>query len=268
MQLDHHYIERSFQPHWHEFYELFLITEGSGTHLRNGQVELIRPDALALLTPLDLHGFRAVDDCDGLRLTNVVFTAAAVTDGVAQMAGEASRTVLHLSAEQRDGLVPELDRLDRELTDRNVGWRVAARGTLERILVDVRRWAGDPPPAPGGRLPLPSEPISAPIRAALAVLEDEFAHSMTLGEVAARVHLSPAYLSDLFRREVGQPLSVYRRELRLRRAASLLAGTDLPVTEVCHRAGFVNPAHFARAFREAIGVSPSAYRERHRGPAQ
>src|SRR3712207_8864169 len=49
---------------------------------------------------------------------------------------------------------------------------------------------------------------------------------------------------------------------RAARAQALLAETDLPVTEVGARVGYMSSSHFARAFRQATGLSPRAYRDR------
>jgi AraC family transcriptional regulator len=49
--------------------------------------------------------------------------------------------------------------------------------------------------------------------------------------------------------------------LRAARAQALLAETDLPVTEVGARVGYMSSSHFARAFRQATGLSPRAYRK-------
>jgi AraC family transcriptional regulator len=42
--------------------------------------------------------------------------------------------------------------------------------------------------------------------------------------------------------------------------SSLLAGTNLPLSEIVLAAGFSDQSHCARWFREHVGVSPSRYR--------
>ena len=49
--------------------------------------------------------------------------------------------------------------------------------------------------------------------------------------------------------------------MRAARAQALLAETDLAVTEVGARVGYMSSSHFARAFRQATGISPRAYRK-------
>ncbi|MGH6675101.1 MAG: helix-turn-helix transcriptional regulator, partial [Xanthobacteraceae bacterium] len=49
-------------------------------------------------------------------------------------------------------------------------------------------------------------------------------------------------------------------ETLLRRAKVLLDDGATPITEIALELGYRDPAHFTRAFRRWMGVSPSAYR--------
>ena len=49
------------------------------------------------------------------------------------------------------------------------------------------------------------------------------------------------------------------RMIRLKRAAQLLSQNVLSVSEICYSTGFKTPKYFSKCFREAFGVSPSAY---------
>lgn len=48
--------------------------------------------------------------------------------------------------------------------------------------------------------------------------------------------------------------------VRVRRAANLLAHSDIPVIQISADLGYSAPTHFARAFRRAMGQSPLEYR--------
>ena len=51
------------------------------------------------------------------------------------------------------------------------------------------------------------------------------------------------------------------RSIRLKRAAVLLADTDLPIVEVSERVGFSTPRYFSASFKKMFGVTPTEYRE-------
>jgi AraC family transcriptional regulator, regulatory protein of adaptative response / methylphosphotriester-DNA alkyltransferase methyltransferase len=99
---------------------------------------------------------------------------------------------------------------------------------------------------------------------AVAIVEEEYAAELSLDDIARRIASSRRQLQRAFA-EVGQ--TTFRSHLtnvRMRRAAELLATRGLTVREVAHQVGYRQPAQFAKAFRRHLGVSPSAYRE-HRG---
>jgi len=81
-----------------------------------------------------------------------------------------------------------------------------------------------------------------------------------LGELAREACVSAGHLCRLFRVWLGcGPMEAMRR-LRLDRAATLLATSNLPVKEVAALTGFPNPFHFSKRFRQNFGIPPRAYR--------
>lgn len=74
--------------------------------------------------------------------------------------------------------------------------------------------------------------------------------------------LSGIGTKQLYRRVkqlTGLTTVAYIRDLRLKRAAILLADQKYNVSEVMYRVGFTCPSYFARCFFEAYGKSPSEY---------
>jgi len=91
-------------------------------------------------------------------------------------------------------------------------------------------------------------------------------HDTTLGPaaVAAAMNLSRRSLYSLFMRSGTTP-HAYIRQQRLALACRLLVQPGRPaltVTEIAQRCGFADPAHFSRAFTQALGCPPSAWRAR------
>jgi len=101
---------------------------------------------------------------------------------------------------------------------------------------------------------------------AVAIVEREYADDLTLDDIARRVASSRRQLQRAYS-EIGS--TTFREHLtnvRMDRAAELLASSDLTVREVAHRVGYRQPAQFAKAFRRRHGVAPSAYRTQLGGP--
>jgi AraC family transcriptional regulator len=88
-----------------------------------------------------------------------------------------------------------------------------------------------------------------------------------LTTLARRLSVTPAYLTDAFRRAEGLPLMRYQLRLRLARAlAELPRCADL--TALALELGFSSHSHFSTAFRATMGVTPSEYRRQARGAIQ
>ena len=98
------------------------------------------------------------------------------------------------------------------------------------------------------------------VRRAVELMHARLAEDVPLEEMAAAAYLSPFHFARLFKKVTGMSPHAYLAALRLERAQTLLATTDLSITEVGARVGYASPSHFAKAFRHATGLSPRAFR--------
>ncbi|MBV1708122.1 MAG: helix-turn-helix transcriptional regulator, partial [Hyphomicrobiales bacterium] len=72
-------------------------------------------------------------------------------------------------------------------------------------------------------------------------------------------------LQRVFRRSTRMSISAYVAQLRMGRACQMLAQSDAQIGLIADDCGFSDAADFARRFRLARGVTPSAYRNAFRG---
>lgn len=82
----------------------------------------------------------------------------------------------------------------------------------------------------------------------------------SLSSVAKSIHISPSYLSLIFKKEAGITFVNYLTLLRIRQAKQLLSSTDLMVYEVSTSVGYENYSYFSTVFKKATGLSPREYR--------
>ena len=59
----------------------------------------------------------------------------------------------------------------------------------------------------------------------------------------------------------GHTPTDFIRSIRLKRAAQLLQGSQLPIVEIANRVGFSSPSYFSKCFREMFGMLPKQYAE-------
>jgi AraC-like DNA-binding protein len=79
---------------------------------------------------------------------------------------------------------------------------------------------------------------------------------------ASRVSYS--WFRHTFTAHTGLGPHQYLLELRLVRARSLLAETDLSVKEIATQTGFEDEFYFSRLLRQKFGITPSQWRTRSR----
>lgn len=90
---------------------------------------------------------------------------------------------------------------------------------------------------------------------------------LSLESVAAHVHKTPAYVSWVFKNELGCNFSDYLTERRMRRAADCLRDPDAKVYAIAQACGYADTSNFIRVFKRFYGVSPAEYRTLQGGPA-
>ncbi|MGG1550547.1 response regulator transcription factor [Paenibacillus ferrarius] len=84
---------------------------------------------------------------------------------------------------------------------------------------------------------------------------------LSLTKLSELVHLSPPYLSRMYKQETGQGLLEYVTEVRMQRSKQLLRTTDHKVQEIAALVGIDSAAYFTRLFKKEMGVTPQEYRE-------
>lgn len=80
---------------------------------------------------------------------------------------------------------------------------------------------------------------------------------LTIHEVAKKNHVSPNYLSYLFKKNTGFNLWEYVIKLRMEESRELILNTDLRRYEIAERVGYESPEHFSKIFKKYYGISPS-----------
>jgi signal transduction histidine kinase/DNA-binding LacI/PurR family transcriptional regulator/CheY-like chemotaxis protein len=100
------------------------------------------------------------------------------------------------------------------------------------------------------------------VRRAMACIHSRYAEALTREDIARWVGISPDYLTDCFRQELGITPITYIRRYRIRQACELLRDTGQSITQVAMNVGFSDSAHFTRTFLREVGVTPKVYRRK------
>lgn len=242
-------------PHYHDFYEIFLVEEGPLLHHINGACETVYPDTMVFVHPEDQHFFSRKDK-GSVQFFNLAFGQEEFARAM-DLAAQCTPEVRELPLLDTVVLPHELSRL----LLRRMKW-----------LRDVNKW-----------VPLAvQEAEGVTLLAELLVL-------FTVG--SGNTHIVPFWLRKAcdamylpenlvvglprlvelsgktqehvtrsMRRYMGQTPSGFINAIRLERVAEALTATDRPIFDIMLDVGFQNTSHFNKLFKEKYRMSPRKYR--------
>ncbi|MFN4143352.1 GlxA family transcriptional regulator [Aestuariivirga sp.] len=92
----------------------------------------------------------------------------------------------------------------------------------------------------------------------LKEMNSRFDEEIDFEDMAKRYGLSRRQLERLFQTKLGTSPAQKLREIRLARANSLLAETDMSITDIAAACGFSSADSFRKRYRMAFGAAPSS----------
>lgn len=102
---------------------------------------------------------------------------------------------------------------------------------------------------------------SLPIRKVITYISTDLTADLSLKALAAQINVNASYLSGLFKKETGVPLTEYVNQCRISHAQLLLLTTELPVKAIAKQCGISDMQYFSRVFKRITGVTPKVYQE-------
>ena len=100
------------------------------------------------------------------------------------------------------------------------------------------------------------------LRRARDRMDREFARPLDVAALARTALMSTAHFSRRFRDAYGETPYAYLMTRRIERAAALLRGGEVSVTDACMQVGCTSLGSFSASFTKLMGETPSAYRAR------
>jgi AraC-like DNA-binding protein len=249
--------------HFHDEYELHLITATSGKAFVGDWIGPFQPGHLVLCGPRLPHNWISLDMPEGgvperdLVIQFAHGPIAHAAEQIPEMAevmallerarngieffGLSERAVQHFHAVKSARGFQRLAAFCAYLSD-------LARCTDFRLLSSVRMQGEE------------DEAENDQVNALVNRIMRDFAQPMSAAEIAAELGMSESRFSRFFRRATGNTFTDFVNRIRVNRAGQLLMETDRLVTHICYEVGFNNVANFNRRFLEVKGVTPSEFR--------
>jgi AraC family transcriptional regulator, transcriptional activator of pobA len=257
----------TIRAHRHRnLFQILVIAEGGGEMTCEAAVLPFAAPA-ALLVPAHVaHGFRFTPDVtEGwvVSFTEDVTQALGERSGaaLARLRALAAAPVIPLNAAEAARLSMLCGGLHEEAALAREGFRLAMRGYLALLAIEVARFAASR--ARSGTVTLrPTDPTVESLR---KLLEEHFRRERQLGFYADRLAMTPDRLNDIVKRATGVTAGHLIRQRVLTEAKRQLVFTSLTIHEIAYDLTFSDPSHFARFFRKQTGTTPHEFRAQRGG---
>ena len=108
-----------------------------------------------------------------------------------------------------------------------------------------------------------SQILSKPIVLCIDYIYSHIHSRITVSELAKHLNFSESYLSKLFHKEMGLPISQYILNLKIEKAKNLLQYSEYSMIDISNYLSFSSQSHFIQVFQKYTGMTPHKYRTKH-----
>jgi YesN/AraC family two-component response regulator len=108
-----------------------------------------------------------------------------------------------------------------------------------------------------------SPSYSSIVNKAIAFIQEQMLHPLTLDRIARHVNVHPAHLSKIFKREVGVSVTEYVAQKRIEESKYLLLYSDAKISDIALQIGFCNQSYYTKVFKKYTSMTPLHFRNRH-----
>jgi AraC family transcriptional activator of pobA len=250
------------RAHRHRNLFQILVIEQGGGEMTFEAASIPFAAPCAILVPATIaHGFRfqpAVTDGWVTTFTEDVAEAMGDRRGeaLARLKALAADPVVPLGETERDRLSKLAAELHEEGFLARAGFRIAMRGLLALMAVEVARLAAGRARAAA----LMIEPTGATVEALRKLVEEHFHKERKLAFYADKLAMTVDRLNDHVKRATGVTAGHLIRQRVLTEAKRQLVFTSQPIHEIAYDLAFSDPSHFARFFRKQTGTTPHEFR--------
>lgn len=254
--------------HYHNYYEISFITEGSGKRIVADSIEEFQPGDLVFIgrnlphvwiadkeqkllsnRTLEMVFLRFTSDAPGIQILNIpefeyVARALTLSERGIQIIGQTLNEVSGLILQ-----MPYLNRFQRILHFLTIMDIIGRSDSLIHLAskeyLKVRFTNGN-----------------KRINMIHDYLMKNYKNEIDLKSLAEMVNMAEGSLCRFFKQNMGITIFEYLNKIKVELACKLLMDFDLSVLRVCFDSGFNNLSHFNKQFKKVTGTTPMVYRKR------
>ncbi|MCL2840919.1 MAG: AraC family transcriptional regulator [Defluviitaleaceae bacterium] len=223
---------RSFPAHVHRTYELVFVCSGSLNLQVDQKKYVINADELAFIFPKQIHSFHGKFDLEVL-----IFSPEIIYDFY--------HNFKYFAPVNNIITKPKWLNYD-EL--KSIYSKKAALYSLCDLLLSTTKME-----------PIDRTSNVTALQQIFDYIGDHYGGNCCLKSTAEALQYDPTYLSKLFSKYTGISFTTYLNNYRIAQACTMLSITNMSVSEIADRCGYMNLRTFHRNFRKIMNCSPQVY---------
>lgn len=253
--------EKSPTPYRIDFYDVTLITKGSGTFWLDNQEYNVEPGTVLFTSPGQVRRW-FVEELDGICLFFPAefilehFNDSLFLHRLRYFHSNPTVFSLALNTSQEFKLNERMQTMLNEITHLSSDSNHLLRAIAYEILVNLNRWYAQ---SYGHNLQGLTESTVSKFR---ELLERQYRTMHNVSAFAKTLGLTPGHLNFLCKKHLGQTASNMIENRVMSEACRLLVHTDKDLGAIASYLGFSDQSYFSRAFRRFSNTSPKEYRRK------
>jgi AraC-like DNA-binding protein len=260
-------INASISIHSHNFIEFAYLVEGRGVEIINQDTFELRPGYFSMIFPWQTHELYF----DPNYSVKYFFVAISMDNFLG--AGSVALELKDLFIFSGTGSTPStyyyegsnakkiemaFQEMFSEYTTRKKWWELSVKSKICDVLIMFDRQCRN------NQFNRSNVKVNRNIKHQnfdiIFYIYNNFKEDINLSHLSEYFGLSQNYLSTIIKASLGLTFQDFLHNLRLKYACTLLASTNMPVTDVAYGSGFQSYRNFERFFRKYYGISPTQFR--------
>ena len=247
--------------HWHDYFEIEIILNGSGTHLYNDTRFPLSQGCAYLLTPMDIHALIPDPGPDSnCHLVHLRFDEQAISEEVRQILLQHE----HIHSVKMDDfhfsrLLSQLTELLHCFESDTPHQELSIRLILSYLCLHIIKTSQHS----NDRFPN-YETANPVVHQTLQYILYNFRKKITMQELGQKAHVSPNHLALLFKQSTGTTCMQMIADLRMQYALKLLENPNLSIETISEQSGFSAVSYFISVFRKRFGITPKEFQNRNK----
>ncbi|PKH52582.1 hypothetical protein CXF68_18580 [Tenacibaculum sp. Bg11-29] len=261
--------EWGYPRHKHNFFEFTYILKGSGQHLLNESIIDYKKGDLFFLTPKDEHEFvvDAPTTFGVIQFTEQLFLEKANFTSSTHWRKNLDTVIFYANNIPKSIVANDVDRIQlfylyelikNEIESPMTYSRDVLLNLFNALLMLVSRNLKSSLIKKEKSYNSEKEKIDSMLTYIRQnVLDKEL---IKIKSIAETFYMSPNYVSVFIKKHAGVSIQQYVLKTKIEMAGRLLKQTNLNISEIADKTGFLDSSHFNKIFKKYTGDNPSAFR--------